>query len=148
MAKRKSLSTRQLAVIDDLFSGELDEQSVLERHKISRNVYNKWLADEDFEAEFKRRISRARLQSEALIAKYSLVAAAKLVQLTESESQETARKACLDIISLPKVAAKKAEQRATLENIDEKPLERLSDETASKILAALAEGKTQAGNKR
>lgn len=139
MAKRRQLSKRQLAMIDDLFGSELDEQAVLEKYKVSRNVYNKWLADEEFQAEFTRRISGAHLASEALIAKYSLVAAAKLVQLTDSESQETARKACLDIISLPKVAAKKAEQMSKEQKSDEGQGEQLSVETASRILAALAE---------
>jgi hypothetical protein len=139
MAKRRQLSKRQLAVIDDLFGGELDEQAALNKYKVSRNVYNKWLADEEFQAEFARRISGAYLAGEALIARYCLVAAAKLVQLTDSESQETARKACLDIISLPKVAAKKAEQMSKEQKSDEGQVEQLSAETASRILAALAE---------
>jgi DNA-dependent RNA polymerase auxiliary subunit epsilon len=138
MAKRKHLSKKQLAVIDDLFAGELDEQAVLDKYGVSRNVYNKWLTDEKFQAEFVRRISGAHLASEALIARYSLVAAAKLVQLTDSENQETARKACLDIISLPKVAAKKAEQMGKEQKNDEKQTEQLSAETANRILAALA----------
>ncbi len=144
MAKRKHLSKRQLAVIDDLFADELDEQAVLDKHRVSRNVYNKWLTDEGFQAEFARRISGAHLASEALIARYCLVAAAKLVQLTESENQETARKACLDIISSPKAsagpqAAKKAEQTNKEQKSDEGQTEQLSAETASRILAALAE---------
>ncbi len=139
MAKRKQLSKRQLAMIDDLFAGELDEQAVLDKHRVSRNVYNKWLADEEFQAEFARRIAGAHLASEALIARYRLVAAAKLVQLTDSESQETARKACIDIISFPRVAAKKVERISEEQKSDEGQGEQLSAETASRILAALAE---------
>jgi hypothetical protein len=139
MAKRKHLSKRQLAVIDDLFAGELDEQAVLDKHGVSGNVYNKWLTDEVFQAEFARRISGARLASEALIARYCLVAAAKLVQLTDSENQETARKACLDIISLPKVSAKMAEQTDKEQKGNEGQTEQLSADTASRILAALAD---------
>jgi hypothetical protein len=139
MAKRKRLSKRQLAVIDDLFAGELDEQAVLDKHGVSGNVYNKWLTDEVFQAEFARRISGARLASEALIARYCLVAAAKLVQLTDSENQETARKACLDIISLPKISANRAEQTDKEQKGNEGQTEQLSAETASRILAALAD---------
>jgi hypothetical protein len=138
MAKRKNLSKKQLAVINDLFAGELDEQAILDKYGVGRNVYNKWLTDENFQAEFARRISGAHLAGEALIARYCLVAAAKLVQLTDSENQETARKACLDIISLPKVSAKN-EQTDKEQKSDEGQPEQLSAETASRILAALAD---------
>ena len=101
MARKKRLSKKQLAVIEEMFSEQFDEQQVLDKHKVSRNIYNKWLADSAFAYEFDRRVASARRQGELIIAKYASLAAAKLVQLTESESQETARKACLDIISLP-----------------------------------------------
>jgi hypothetical protein len=143
MAKRKQLSKRQLAVIDDLFGGELDEQAVLDKHKVSRNVYNRWLADEGFCAEFDRRIASARRQSELIIAKYASLAVAKLVQLTESESQETARKACLDIISSPPAAAKKPQASSETEPAGEQEQPQLSDQTVSRLLAALAEEKRQ-----
>ena len=153
MAKRKRLSKRQLAVIDDLFAGELDEQAVLDKHGVSGNVYNKWLTDEVFQAEFARRISGARLASEALIARYCLVAAAKLVQLTDSENQETARKACLDIINLPlrglprlsaKDRAVHAKSSSDAESAEGGPAaQQLSPETAGKLLAALAEEKKE-----
>ena len=143
MARQKQLSKRQLTVIEEMFSGELDEQAALDKHKVSRNVYNKWLADEHFCAEFERRIGWARRQSELIIAKYASLAAAKLVQLTESESQETARKACLDIISLPQAAAKKTQGTSEGSRADEQDGPQLSDETVSRLLAALAEEKTQ-----
>jgi len=143
MTGKKQLRKRQLAVIDDLFSGELDEQAVLDKYKLSRNVYNKWLADEQFGAELARRAANARLQSEILIARYCTVAAAKLVQLTESAKEETARKACLDVISLPNIAAKKTEPPNKTQKDSHKPAERFSEGTASKLLAALAEEKSK-----
>ena len=141
MAKSKQLRKRQLAVIDDLFGGDFSEQEVLAKHKLSRNVYNKWLSDEQFCAELARRVANARLQSEVLIARYSLLAAAKLVQLTESAKEETSRKACLDIISLPKVAAKKAETPDKAKKDSDKQVELLPGKTARRLLAALAEEK-------
>ena len=141
MAKRKQLSKRQLAVMEDLFGGELDEQGVLDKHKVSRNVYNKWLADGAFVDEFDRRVASARRQGEFIIAQYAPLAATKLVQLTESKSQETARKACLDIISLPQGAAKKTQGPSETEWASEQESQQLSDETASKLLAVLAEEK-------
>ncbi len=137
MGRRKKLSKKQLAVIDDLFACELDEQTILDKHKIKRSTYNRWLADEKFEAELVKRIKTMKLMSEVLIAKFSAIAAAKLVGLTESEKEETARRACLDIISLPHLGDKKDQSEETSAN-KEKPPE-LSDETASRLLAALAE---------
>ena len=141
MARKKRLSKKQLAVIEDLFSGELDEQAVLDKHKVSRNVYNRWLADENFCAEFDRRIDSAKRQGELIIAKYASLAAAKLVQLTESKSQETARKACLDIISLPQVAKKPQEASEPEQAGEQQP--QLSDEAVSRLLAVLAEEKKE-----
>ncbi len=141
MAKRKQLSKKQLAAIDDMFAGELDEQAVLDKHKISRNTYNRWQGDELFVDEFNRRIASAHRQSVALIARYAPLAAAKLVQLTESKNQETARKACLDIISLPSLAAKKTEQSDKPQTCSSELKQKLSPETASRLLAVLAEEK-------
>ena len=100
MTKRGQLSKKQLSVLADLFSGQGDEQAILDKHKISRDTYKKWLTNDNFIEEFNIRVTLAYHQSRALIASYSSLAAVKLVQLTESGKEETARKACLDIISL------------------------------------------------
>jgi len=143
MAKRKQLSKKQLAVIDDMFAGELDEQVVLDKHKISRSTYNRWQADELFVDEFNRRIASAHRQSVALSARYAPLAAAKLVQLTESENQETPRKACLDIISMPHIWVQKTEEPDKGKNHSDNPAEQLPEATASRLLAALAEAEQE-----
>ena len=147
MPNAKQLTKRQLAVIEDLFSGELDEQAVLDKYKISRNLYNKWQSDDNFAEQFDRRITGAYRQSVALIARYAPLAAAKLIQLTESEKAETARKACLDIISMPILTA----NRKTHPSSDEPRLagtqpqsadtQQLTEQTAGRLLAVLAEEK-------
>jgi len=139
MAQRKKLSKKQLVVIDDLFSAELDEQAVLEKHKVSRNVYNRWLADGLFVSEFDRRIMSAHRQSAALIARYAPLAVAKLVQLTELDKEETARKACMDIISLPALLDKRIVQPGELQTTETQPLQQMTEQTASRLLAALAQ---------
>lgn len=143
MTQRKQLSNKQLAVIKDMFSGELDEQAVLDKHKISRNVFNRWLADGLFASEFDRRIMSAHRQSAALIARYALLAAAKLVQLTESDKEETARKACLDIISLPALLDKRIAQPSEPQTAETQQLQQITEQTASRLLAALAEEKNE-----
>jgi len=144
MGRRKYLRSNQTAVLDDLFSGEFDEQAVLDKHKVTRSTYNKWLADEYFAEEFSRRIAWAYWQSEALIARYSVVAAAKLVQLTESDRPEMARRACLDIISLPRQEAQNISVLVKAESSAGKQTRQLSPEVASRLLAALAESKKTA----
>lgn len=144
MAKAKQLSKRQLAVIEDLFNGELDEQAVLDKYKVGRKLYNKWLADETFVEQFDQRIAGAYRQSTLLIARYAPLAAAKLVQLTESEKEETARKACLDIISMHAPTDRLAVAPAVLvdnpASATSNPPD-LSPETASRLLDILAEEK-------
>jgi len=132
----KKLTKRQLAVIEDLFTGGLDEQTVLEKHRVSRNLFNKWLTDARFTEQFNERIARAYRQSQLIIARYAPLAAAKLVQLTEAENNETARKACLDIISH---AAQKRASGIEGRESNTQPPDPLPQAIASKLLAALAE---------
>jgi hypothetical protein len=141
MAGQKYLSQRQLTVLDDLFNSELDEQAVLDKHKVRRSTYDRWLADKIFAERFKQYVNGLKRRSELLMAKYSCLAAAKLVELTASDKAETARKACLDIISVPKIRADRDEQTDKVSKESSQQAEQLSDATASKLLAALAEEK-------
>lgn len=139
MARRRYLSQKQLAVLDDLFTSDLDEQAILDKHKVRWSTYERWLADKLFVERFKRYVNGLKRRSELLMAKYSCLAAAKLVELTASDKAETARRACLDIISVPKIAANKDEQPDKTQKDGDRQAEQLPAETASKILAALAE---------
>jgi len=143
MSKQNKLSQRQLDVIEDLFAGELDEQAVLEKHRVNPRLYKKWQADDAFIAQFERRIAAAHRQSAAMIARYAPVAAAKLVQLTQCDKEETARKACLDIISMqtPLSAPPRPKAADPPDAPEQSPM--LSGQTASKILALLAEDETE-----
>ena len=142
MGGEKKLTPKQLAVINDMFAGRLDEQRVLKKHGISRNIYSKWQRQEVFKEEFKKRVEAAYLQSELILARYITLAAAKLVQLTESENQETARKACLDIISLQGTSGKKKtnDKIGKSKAVLKKPL---SAETCERLLKALAQEKNK-----
>ena len=137
MANSKHLTKRQLAVIEELFSDELTEQQVLNKYKVSRTLFNKWLNDDTFIEYFDKCIVAAYRQSTAYLARYAGIAASKLVHLTESKSSETARKACLDIISMLNGSNVNLQfQRQESKT----PEQTLSTETAGRILAALAEG--------
>jgi len=143
MPGAKQLTKKQLDVIDDLFAGELDEKAILEKYKLSRKLYNKWRNDDTFAGQFEKRITDSYRQSDILIARYAPVAAAKLIQLTESDKPETARKACLDIISMPILTAgRKAQPSEDSQSADTQPPISLNAETAGRLLAVLAEEKT------
>ena len=139
MSEPKKLTKRQSAVIEDLFAGELEEQAVLEKHHVRRHEYERWLADERFTEQVELRIAHAHRQSRMVLARYAATAAAKLVELTHCEKEETARKACLDIIALPTTAGQNP--RAD-EGPDEAPTVPaaggLTPELAGRLLAALA----------
>ena len=119
-------------MIDDLFDEKLDEQQVLEKHRLSRRLYDKWLADEAFTCYCDRRKIWERRRCELTLARSARSAASRLMALAESKTAETARKACLDIISMLPAAS-----RADAEAPSEGP--ELPPETASRLLAALAE---------
>lgn len=141
MAEQKRLGYRQLAVIDDLFTGELDQQQILRKHRIKPQTFDKWLDDEGFLVELDKRAQWLCRQGEFIIVRNKSLAAFRLVGLTNSESQETARKACLDVINLANPAS-----RAGGGSGEESPrraehTDALSSETAGKLLAVLAEEK-------
>jgi hypothetical protein len=98
--------------------------------------------DENFTNEFDRRLESARRKSDLIIARFAYLAASKLALLTESENQETARKACLDIISLLR-KDKPASQDETADNSENHPAE-LPPELAGRLLAALANAEAEA----
>ena len=136
MAKQPRLTKRQLAVLDELFTGESSEQAVLDRHNVKPGRYYTWLTNERFVAQLEQHIAAAHRQGELTLARYAPLAAAKLVALTDSENQETARKACLDIISLCDQPGRSNPQPKVAEG---PPTIQLSEETAAKLLAILAE---------
>ena len=144
MPKAKQLSKRQLAVIEDLFAGELDEQAILDKHNVDRQLYSKWQNDDNFIEQFEKRIADAYRQSAVLIARYAPLAAAKLIQLTESDKAETARKACLDIISMPILTTnRKTQPSGEPQPAGTQQPTSLTAQTAGKLLAVLAEEKRE-----
>lgn len=126
-----SLTKEQLQIIDELFESGGDESTVLQKHNISFKTWQQQLADKDFADEFAARMESSKRQGQIILSKYVPFAAAKLVQLCESENQETSRKAVLDILNL---------QTGPKNNEPVLPeIPALDPATASKLLAALAE---------
>ncbi len=134
--KQKNINKKQLEVIEELFAGEMNESEVLKKHSVSNRLYGKWLCDEVFSSELRFRIESGQRQGELIIARYVPAAAAKLVALTESGKEETARKACLDIISLPVSFSQPERQDVPDNGLDCETS--LNPALASKLLAAMA----------
>lgn len=143
MSKPKPLTRRQRAVLDDLFTSEMKEHEVLDKHHISRTLYRRWLADERFNAEFEEWIAQAHRAGRIVLARAAAEAANKLVTLAKSGDGETTRKACLDIIAAQSPTATAPAATTSPPAASEAPTTPLSPETASRILALLAgEGDT------
>ena len=138
--RRKQLTKRQMDFINDLFNSGLEESEVLARHKLSLMVYRKWLGEKIFQDELEFRKVLIQRQSELLMAKYSTVATVKLIELLDSGNKETVRKACLDILAANK-EKEKSKPDSAKDKDEPEPSEQLSPETASKLLAALAQDK-------
>ena len=141
MSKEKSLSAKQLAVIEDLFEGK-KEQEILKKHNLSRKLYEKWLADETFNRRLDRCAEWENRRSEFMLARSARDAVSKLAGLTKSQQSETARKACVDLIT---ISANRSAGSQTTPGDNPAPSSEspsLTHETASKLLAVLAKEKT------
>ena len=93
----------------------MNEEEVLKKRRVRRRTYRRWHTMANFTAEYKRRLKQAKLEGERIMAKYSNVAASKLVELTQSKKEEIARKASLDVINhfQPQDQGQKRRQRGT-----------------------------------
>jgi hypothetical protein len=138
MSKVRQLTKRQLEVIEDLFESDKKESEILKKHNLSRIIFNKWLSDKNFADEFDRRIAAAQRRTATNIALGISKAIENLVDLSGGEG-ETARKACLDIITLQNQVNTEMQQQHEVSEHSNSPKSSLSDEEASRILAALAQ---------
>ncbi|MHC4132314.1 MAG: hypothetical protein ACYSSP_05245 [Planctomycetota bacterium] len=142
MARCKYLTDKQRAVLDDFFSGEYNEEELRKKHHLKKGTLRRWLSKDLFFEGFERSVKYAQLRSAALLASNSQVAVMKLVELTESKSAETARKACLDIIGFGVGKGGQGKMAVKSKGIEDDKLtfgQQISQEKASRLLAVLAE---------
>jgi hypothetical protein len=130
-----ALTKKQFEAISDLFETGGDESKVLEKHKIQLSLWLKWQRNKDFTDEISRRMRSLDTQGQILIAKYRPLAIAHLISLCSNENSETSRKACLDMVNFVLNGQKPGDAGS---GGDEKLL-KIKPETASKLLAVLAE---------
>jgi hypothetical protein len=134
MAKGKCLTKLQKEVINDLFSGEKDEQEVLSSRNVGGVTFERWFNNPRFVLEIKRRVQ----WSELMLLRNKALASKQLAKLIKSKSTsgETARKACLDILKMSGVVDK-----SVVDADKEKPTEEMAPELAGRVLAAMATAK-------
>ncbi len=134
------LTEEQLAVIEDMADAELDETAVLRKHGVSKGDYRQWLGQEAFIAELQFLMDSARRLGMFRIARYAPEAAKSLLALaTDEKKPDVARRACLDILTMPQTLADggdEASEKGTIEPDIDTP-------TAAIILAALAKAKRE-----
>ncbi len=140
MSRTKTVTRRQSAVIEDLFTGEMKEPEILAKHGVGPREYERWLADDGFAERIERRIVHAHRQSRIVLARHAARAASRLVELMDCDKGEIARRACLDIIALHIGDGQKSpvEGGSDPGRTPVVPAHGLTPEMARRLLAALA----------
>ena len=128
MCGTEELTSRQEAVLDDLFDGEPGETDVLTRHKVEACTFREWLGEYAFISELKERAEAANRRAEISLAAYRPKAADRLIELTKIKKENTARQACLDILGFKGYEYEEEERKGPTIPYDK----------ASKVWAALA----------
>ena len=134
-----------IEAVDEIIKGG-EEVEVLRRHRISPEVFDRLLNDPGFARDVNNRIGLSIVRTRLLIAQYAQAATAKLISMTNCEKEETARKACLDVITLAQKQSEPTLQKEEVSKIVESatPTE-LTPEQASKMLAVLAKPESDSG---
>ncbi|HBG26697.1 MAG: hypothetical protein A2Y10_09095 [Planctomycetes bacterium GWF2_41_51] len=123
-----------MKVIEELFEENESEKKILEDNNISEATWRRWLSDKYFIMAISNRIETASLKNRILLAKILPSVTARLVHLCSSDNEDVSRKACITLLEL--------QQNKDLDlQFEEEPQTQLDPETASKILAILAERK-------
>jgi hypothetical protein len=97
--KEAVLTGQQIAVLDDIFKGDLSEEDAVKKHSVSKALYRRWLNDGAFANEIENRTASLQRQSKLIIAKLTSYAAVKLVEFMNSDKTDVVRKACFDTMS-------------------------------------------------
>ncbi len=98
--KRKDLSEKKWAVLEDLFYSDLDENAVLKKHNVSRTTYERWLRQKLFSRQFQQYSASLARRTALAVAKAETEVAVRLVELTRCQKEESARKACQQVLAI------------------------------------------------
>lgn len=132
----KRLSRKQIRLIDGLCASKSKEHTILARHKVSRQLFRKWLSNAKFCEELNQAVAGGYRQSTFMLARNAHSAAEKLVHLATTGDSETTRKACMDIITMKPPTFQPPTPVASDDKEEPSPI---SPQKASRLLATLAE---------
>jgi hypothetical protein len=130
------LAGQQIAVLDEIFKGDISEEDAVKKYKVSKALYRKWLNDSAFANEIENRTASLERQSKLIIAKLTSYAAVKLVEFMNSDKTEVVRKACFDTMSFSTGAANGKGSKSANDTAGQ-----FDSELASRLLEILAEEK-------
>ena len=123
------LNKKQRDFLDEILNNRSSVELASDKLNISSDCLCKWFASPEFTEELARRLELIIKRADMLISQNRLTAAEKLINLTSCEKEETARKACLDILELT----------ATITDKNHKPQQKIDPKLAAKLLSILAE---------
>lgn len=109
----KTMTPRYRSIMEDIISGKFDNFEISQRHKITTYRLEQVCNSKLFRRELSRRIAIQQERSRQMLIEAWPAAVSKLLALIDSEKEETARKACLDIISTIKECEANEEQDGT-----------------------------------
>jgi hypothetical protein len=93
------LTRQHTTLIDDFFERGLTEAEVCEKHGLTLEKLREWCQDSDFKDEVQQRLFAPVSQAWIMLARSAPKVARRLIELTDCEKDDTARKACLDILT-------------------------------------------------
>ncbi len=133
----KRLKKVQKEFIKEVFVNSLTQSQAMKMLEISPADYQKWLNEPPFRQELQNQMESALREGKMLIIRHCSLAAAKLISLANSEKEETARKACLDIIQTAQACIEN--QKIISKTDNQQQPQQISNGQAAQILEILAQ---------
>lgn len=130
------LSKKQKEVVREMYEQQLSEREVLERFGLSNKVFQRWLNSEEFTDELERLCANSARETRLILSRFGPVAAVRLVELMQSEKDDVARRASLELIGKC-LGSCDSELDG---NDDARGIGDVSDAQAREMLAMLAKG--------
>lgn len=132
------LRGRQRRLANNLFDLNLSCEEALKKSQVSERIFTAWLGDDWFSGLVDKRARAAVQISRMLISRNAAKAAEQLIELMESDKEETARKACLDVLTAANEINRTGGEVAA-EGADNQQDLGFDEQTAAKVLRIINE---------
>jgi hypothetical protein len=133
-------------IIDDFFERGLSEAQVCDKHGLTVEKLREWCQDSDFKDQVFQRLFAPVSQAWIMLARSAPKTAQRLIELTDCEKPDIARKACLDILTaLPWQVQDSGDNQS---DESQGPRLQISDREAVAVMKALANERRQIEKER